>query len=164
MKIGAVQDWSRDRDLHTTDRPEVQFIKLIEEIGELSAAVFPDEFMDAIGDSVVVMIIIAQQNGIDFHDIYKQVSYSVDPQAKMKDVEAEAFAEINTSLGQLARAYCREDTPDLEPTLVDITSALAKIGYKRGVSLIGALDFAYDNIRDRKGSRNSSGIYVKYDS
>ncbi|WP_461241114.1 MazG-like family protein [Paucilactobacillus sp. N302-9] len=48
--------------------PDKQMIKLVEEVGELSAAYNKDkdfEFSDSIGDIIVVLTILCQQKGVN---------------------------------------------------------------------------------------------------
>ena len=68
--IKKVQEWSKDRNLHTAD-PKAQFAKLIEEIGELATGLNKQNnalIEDSIGDSLVVLIILCQQLGFDLKE------------------------------------------------------------------------------------------------
>ena len=68
--IKKVQEWSKDRNLHTAD-PKAQFAKLIEEIGELATGLNKQNnalIEDSIGDSLVVLIILCQQLGLDLKE------------------------------------------------------------------------------------------------
>ena len=68
--IKKVQEWSKDRNLHTAD-PKAQFAKLIEEIGELATGLNKQNnalIGDSIGDSLVVLIILCQQLGFDLKE------------------------------------------------------------------------------------------------
>lgn len=59
----AVLDWADERDLLDAD-PSRQFLKVVEEVGELASAIAKDkvdEQVDAIGDVLVTLIILAQQ-------------------------------------------------------------------------------------------------------
>ena len=63
--IEKVEQWSKDRNLHTAD-PNKQRLKLWEEFGELNASMARNDregAIDAIGDMLVVMIIYKQQLG-----------------------------------------------------------------------------------------------------
>ena len=70
----AVLKWAEDRNLLEAD-PVKQYVKLMEESGELASALFrlstnPVKYLpqaeDAIGDMTVVLIILAEQLGLDF--------------------------------------------------------------------------------------------------
>ena len=68
--VKLVEEWSRDRDLHEADSSK-QFLKVIEEIGEVADALAkdkPEELKDGIGDTVVTLIILAQQNGLTLEE------------------------------------------------------------------------------------------------
>ena len=64
--IGKVKEWSIDKKLDVAD-PHKQFIKLIEEVGELASGLSKSNhelIVDSIGDSMVVLIILCQQLGL----------------------------------------------------------------------------------------------------
>lgn len=61
-----IRQWSMERELHKAE-PSKQMMKLIEELGELSKAIIRGDYkemVDGLGDSLVVLIILAQQLGI----------------------------------------------------------------------------------------------------
>ena len=63
-----IRDWAHDRNLIEGSTQHAQFVKLVEEIGELANAIAkdkPEEFMDAIGDAFVVLTILAAQRGFE---------------------------------------------------------------------------------------------------
>ena len=68
--VKLVEKWSRDRDLHEADSSR-QFLKVVEEIGEVADALAkdkPEELKDGIGDTVVTLIILAQQNNLTLEE------------------------------------------------------------------------------------------------
>ncbi len=61
-----VEGWAYDRNLITGTTPDKQFLKLLEEVGELSQALQKKndaDLMDAIGDVSVVLAVLAAQFG-----------------------------------------------------------------------------------------------------
>lgn len=64
--INAVLDWGNKHDLHD---PKAQLNKVIEEVGEIAHEVsrnqYGEDFSDAIGDSLVTIIILAGIAGQD---------------------------------------------------------------------------------------------------
>jgi len=64
--INAVLDWGEEHDLHD---PKAQLNKVIEEVGEIAHEVsrnrYGEDFADAIGDSLVTIIILAGIAGQD---------------------------------------------------------------------------------------------------
>lgn len=68
--VGLVEKWSIDKKLDEADSSK-QFLKVAEEFGEIGAALArnnEDDFKDAVGDTIVTLIILAQQNGTNVKD------------------------------------------------------------------------------------------------
>lgn len=68
--VKLVEQWSINKDLHKADSSK-QFLKVTEEVGEVAAALARGqhtELQDGIGDVVVTLIILAQQNGLTLED------------------------------------------------------------------------------------------------
>jgi len=62
----AVRDWAVARDLIDRDNVPAQFMKMIEEVGELSRAIQKNNtsgIIDGLGDTLVTVIILAYQLG-----------------------------------------------------------------------------------------------------
>lgn len=65
-----VLEWANDKKMIDPANLKSQYMKLAEEVGELSAAInknLPKELEDTIGDIQVVMIILAAQAGYDYN-------------------------------------------------------------------------------------------------
>lgn len=59
--------WARDRNLIEGSDPKSQFLKTVSEMGELADAInkgSTEEQIDAIGDVLVTLIIVAEQLGL----------------------------------------------------------------------------------------------------
>lgn len=72
--IKQVEQWSIDKGLDKADSSK-QFLKVVEEVGEVASALArgqEDELRDGIGDVVVTLIILAQQNDMDLHECLNQ--------------------------------------------------------------------------------------------
>ena len=68
--VKSVEGWSKDKGLDKAD-PRAQFLKVVEEVGEVAAAMArgePDNLKDGIGDVVATLIILAQQHGLELED------------------------------------------------------------------------------------------------
>ena len=68
--VGLVEKWSIDKKLDEADSSK-QFLKVSEEVGEVAAALArndKDMLRDGIGDVVVTLIILAQQNDMDLYE------------------------------------------------------------------------------------------------
>jgi NTP pyrophosphatase (non-canonical NTP hydrolase) len=66
-----IRQWAQDRNLIEGSDMKSQFVKLIEEAGELANSIAKQndiEFSDAIGDMFVVLTIMAAQNGMRIED------------------------------------------------------------------------------------------------
>lgn len=66
-----IRGWASDRNLISGSTPEKQFVKLVEEIGELGAGLARGNrpaMMDGIGDAFVVLTILAAQIGVDIEE------------------------------------------------------------------------------------------------
>ena len=65
-RFQKIRDWAGERGLYTKGDTKTQFCKLMEEAGELGRAILKDdhvEFVDAIGDMVVVLTNLAMLGG-----------------------------------------------------------------------------------------------------
>lgn len=63
-----VLDWANDKNLLAPDNHTKQFMKVIEEIGELSDAMLKGNKIaeeDAFGDVLVTLVILAKQRNVD---------------------------------------------------------------------------------------------------
>lgn len=66
-----IRQWASDRNLINGSDPKSQFVKLMEEAGELAQAIAKqrdDEFADAIGDMFVVLTILAAQKEMNIEE------------------------------------------------------------------------------------------------
>lgn len=84
-----IRQWAQDRNLIEGSDLKSQFVKLIEEAGELANAIGKKndiEFADAIGDMVVVLTIMAAQNGMMIEDCIDNAWQEIkDRKGKMVD-------------------------------------------------------------------------------
>lgn len=70
-KLELIRQWAHDRNIIDGASPQAQFVKLIEEIGELAHGMAKgriEEVKDGIGDAVVVLTILAAQHGLLIED------------------------------------------------------------------------------------------------
>ena len=69
--VSDIVQWAHDRNLIHGSTATAQMVKLMEEVGELAGGIAkdrPDVIADSIGDCAVVLIILAEQCGLDFAD------------------------------------------------------------------------------------------------
>ena len=64
----SIRDWADKRGIYDSGDTKTQFVKLMEEVGELGKAILKDdkdEFVDAIGDCIVVLTNLAHLGGFN---------------------------------------------------------------------------------------------------
>ena len=67
-RFDLIRDWAKQRGIYENGDVKTQYVKLMEEVGELGKAILKDdddEFIDAIGDAVVVLTNLATLAGVD---------------------------------------------------------------------------------------------------
>ena len=78
-RFDLIRDWAAKRGLYTEGNSHTQFVKLMEESGELAKALLTDdkpEIIDAIGDIVVVLTNLAHLQGFEIEHCIDE-AYSV---------------------------------------------------------------------------------------
>lgn len=68
--VELVEKWSINKNLHNAESSK-QMLKVVEEVGEVASALARndmDMLEDGIGDVVVTLIILAQQNGMSLEN------------------------------------------------------------------------------------------------
>lgn len=149
-----VQQWFIDRNLHEAN-PIKQFLKLMEESGELFEGIAKDKpelIYDALGDVQVEMIGFEQQikNGA-------QIS------ANQQELE---LLLMVSSLGNIAQKLyshvCHNETqiPLIKSDLMFLDSVISTISLYNETTAEKSLGEAYEVIKDRKG-KMIDGVFVK---
>ncbi|EGO5146503.1 hypothetical protein H4N16_002218 [Enterococcus faecalis] len=72
--VKLVEEWAKEKHLDKAE-PEQQMLKVIEEVGEVGAALArsnENDLRDGIGDVVVTLIILAMQNNMDLYECLNQ--------------------------------------------------------------------------------------------
>lgn len=72
--VELIEEWSRNKGLDKAESSK-QMLKTVEETGEIAAALArndEDKLRDSIGDVVVTLIILAQQNDMDLYECLNQ--------------------------------------------------------------------------------------------
>lgn len=72
--VKQVEQWSKDKELDKGNS-FTQYAKSSEEMGEVAAALCRndiDELRDGIGDVIVTLVILAQQNGMTLYECLEQ--------------------------------------------------------------------------------------------
>ena len=88
-RLADIRRWAHDRNIIEGATPQAQFVKLIEEIGEIANGISKKremEVLDGIGDAVVVLTILAAQYGYEIeHCIEYSWNIIKDRKGKMVD-------------------------------------------------------------------------------
>lgn len=146
-----IRQWAVDRNLIEGAKPIAQMVKLIEEVGELYSATTTEEAKDAIGDSYVVMTILAAQHGLDIETVtldYKKI------------IRADVTVVLVSTMGKLAHDIARSKPIDPQH-VADFVSALSYVCHTvEDFTLKEAVESAWNEIKDRKG-KMINGVFVK---
>lgn len=151
--ITNVQQWSIDRGLDKADSKK-QLLKLYEEFGELASGIAKgnkEVVKDSIGDVVVVLIILAQQKGLekisDFNIICNHLQ------------ESDLMPQASETIGLISLRVRRTKSKVEEP-IVRLISYLRTIAKYENLKFEDCLSQAWDEIKDRKG-KLIDGVWVK---
>ena len=155
-----IEQWITDRDLHTGD-PSRQILKLLEEQGELAAAMARnnrDEMVDAVGDITVVALVIAKQlnASVDLWETFKM--YTENDGDKLD--EPLAVAVLAGNIAHLAKILCFSKTEPMNTHITLVIVRAISIARTLDVDFIAAVQSAYDTNKDRKG-KLVNGVFVK---
>ena len=96
-KFELIRGWANSKGILDKATSKDQMLRLVEEVGELSKAIQENnkfEIEDAIGDCMVVLIILASMNGLYAEDCLDTV-YSVISKRKGKMVDGIFVKENN---------------------------------------------------------------------
>lgn len=163
--ILAVQEWSKNKGLDKADS-RGQFLKVVEEVGEIGEAdaflrsrsidisnLGFDMYKDAIGDTYVTLIILAQQKNIEFTELWDG----------SKGFCAHDKNDILVSLGSIAGHLARgkDDSVDgIKYAIFNIILSLKNLALENGFTSEECLEMAYNVIAKRKG-KMVDGVFVK---
>ena len=144
-----IRQWANDRNIINGLNPASQFLKLIEEWSEAFTAGNNELLKDGVGDSYVVLTIIAAMHKIDIETVaYDNIDFD--------DVGIKFLGEL---AGNIARK--RDITVSLGQC-ISCLSTMAESSHLlgEGFTLTEAVCFAYHEIKDRKGIVKD-GVFIK---
>lgn len=152
--ITNVQQWSIDRGLDKADSKK-QLLKLYEEFGELASGLAKgnkEVVKDSIGDVVVVLIILAQQQDIrqisDLCIIFDNLSTN------------NLMPRASELIGLISLRVRRKTEKTIEEYIVRLFSCLRTIAKRENLKFEDCLSQAWNEIKDRKG-KLIDGVWVK---
>lgn len=155
--VQKVEQWGVDRNIIGGATAKDQFFKLVSENGEWVTGVLTDdreELMDGIGDSVVVLAIMARQLGESLLDLHARTEYNV----SLPGTDLTVLAQ----LGLLADNLGKGQTEAAQLRIGYLVESLIGVARRHGVCINNCLRLAYNSIKDRKGIMYN-GIFIKSD-
>ena len=155
--IKKVEQWAIDRNLHTADS-KGQALKVVEEFTETTLAIEQDEeedvVFDGVGDTYVTLIILCQQQGLEFENYKKQAESNIGSGVY------ELNENIQYPLNMLATGISKGHKRTIEQGVIGILSALEIVLNNYDVPDYHCLEMAYNEIKDRTG-KMVNGIFIK---
>lgn len=151
--ITNVQQWSIDRGLDKADSKK-QMLKLYEEFGELASGIAKgnkEVVKDSIGDVVVVLIILAQQQGLEKISDFNIICNYLQP-SNLMPLASETIGLISLRV--------RRTKGEIEVPIVRLISHLRTIAKYENLKFEDCLSQAWNEIKDRKG-KPIDGVWVK---
>lgn len=151
--IKNIENWAEDRNLIEGSTPQKQFIKLMEEFGELCCGVAknkPDVIKDSIGDCFVVTVILKCQF---------KTNLFIRPNSLNKNLD------VSLVIARVARDAALIPKSDLSAQvkleiICGIVRHLMDVSFLLDVDFESCVQAAWDEIKDRKG-RMIDGVFVK---
>lgn len=156
-----VIEWARQRDILTESTPAAQVLKLVEELGEVMAGIKNEccyDIEDGIGDSLVVITILAAQLRLDAESIINT------PVAVLSaDNHNEFFIEdlfINVAQVCAAIAKNKTETTNMTELLGKVVESIGYVAQATTSDTNYCYNTAWTAIRYRKG-KMINGVFVK---
>ena len=163
--INNVEQWAEDRNIIQGSEPDKQFLKLVEELGELAEGVSERNLVktfDGTGDVIVVAIILAKQFDVKLNfrpeiNVQKSQPDALFPNSTRRYL-ALAVASVGAIGGLLAR---RNPKPESIGALLSLLiEHLVRLTAQLGTTIEACLEIAWGEIKHRKG-RMVDGVFVK---
>ena len=148
--------WAKEKKIIPNSSYKAQYIKLIEELGELALGIRKrDETLikDSVGDVAVVLCVLAGLEKVD-----KQIALE-----NNKELSDSNFQGLVSKIGFLAFG---NNFTDLGQMLFiqhirDGIYYLNKLSEELGYNFNECLEIAWNEIKDRKGYLREDGIFIK---
>lgn len=167
--IKNIENWAEARNLIEGSTPKKQFIKLMEEFGELCSGISKnkiDVVKDSIGDCFIVLTILAKQNGTNIYQSEKEVERiynGLKDRLYENETIEYSICHISEGIGGLGRTFIltgniSEDVK--KRRILFVLSGLVYITYNYNIDFWDCVKAAWDEIKDRKG-RMVDGVFVK---
>jgi uncharacterized 18.2 kDa protein in rep-hol intergenic region len=151
--IKNIENWAEARNLIEGSTPKKQFIKLMEEFGELCAGIArndKEKIKDSIGDCFVVTVILKCQFGTNLFFHHVSLNKNVDVSLILARVARDAALISKSDLSAQVKLEI----------ICGIVSHLMDVSFLLDVDFESCVQAAWDEIKDRKG-RMIDGVFVK---
>lgn len=161
LLIKNIENWAEARNLIDGSTPKKQFIKLMEEFGELCSGVSKnkiDVVKDSIGDCFVVMVILAAQRKKNEMRQAKNVAAFTVPYGNNKvDIEDHLIESLYV-LHRLSHEL--SSYANISVLFMSCFVQLLEVAHHFDLDIHDCVQAAWDEIKDRKG-RMIDGVFVK---
>jgi phosphoribosyl-ATP pyrophosphohydrolase len=153
-----VINWAKERKIIPNSNNKAQYIKLIEELGELALGIRKRDkklIKDAIGDIAIVLIVMSGLNDIDLVNRYRHIS------------DNNNFYLLTYRVGGIGlildEQYLLGDEfkDTLKSEIKQALYVLMDLARELKVSFFECCELAWNEIKDRKGILREDGIFVK---
>ena len=159
--IKNIENWAEARNLIEGSTPKKQFIKLMEEFGELCSGVSKnkiDVVKDSIGDCFVVMVILAAQRKKDEMLSADDVAAFTEPYGNNKvDIEDHLIESLYV-LHRLSHELSSH--ANISVLFMSCVVVMLDTAHYFNLDIYDCVKAAWDEIKDRKG-RMIDGVFVK---
>lgn len=162
--IKNIEQWAEDRNLINGSTPQKQMLKLMEEFGELCGGIArnnPEMVKDAIGDCVVVIVILHKQMDCkdELYFDWEIAERYMGEKAGNPHLQAIYAAH---KLGEFALGFTGLDDKPYEwkYAVNEFITELNYFAYYYGFEMRDCIQHAYNQIKDRCGEMRN-GVWVK---
>lgn len=106
-EFDLIRQWAEERGLYKKGDTKTQFLKLIEEVGELGKAILKEdqeETIDAIGDIIIVLTNLTELSNKDIFlkkEMYKGTLIITEGEIKIEDCINSAYNVIKNRNGKM---------------------------------------------------------------
>lgn len=169
VNFQRVREWAEARNLIEGATPQAQFTKLIEEISEFTLGIDQDdiaEITDGLGDSVVVLTIVAAQCGTDIETCIASLDGFMDEANKFTGLLSKAQSvdgllhTLFNAVGELANGISKKNLTKVEYGIGAAFRIIEAISFRFDTTIEENFDASYNIIKDRKG-KMIDGAFIK---
>ena len=158
---GNVRKWAEARNLIEGSDAKRQYLKLVEEFGELARGIAKNDevlIKDSIGDVAVVGIIMLAQLGYS-DNVFDTYSFAGGTREK---TDFELITQASYELANVGYALSQPDwsVDKRVATIRGFLDSLIDVCNAKRTSVLECLSLAYNEIKDRTG-RMVDGVFIK---